>query len=358
MAPATPPSRLVTLDAFIADEGHAWRTLLPPGLPRGDGDGASHDSPLLLFENGIELGPAHALHDDIRGKGGGRFSHWGRQIWFSASDNSPPTDNGRLYQVLLPGEMWLPDTIPAGLVNRRRLDLESIGDLRRFQLARQAFREIWPGSVLPDMGRAIDADTDFAAVFAATGLDWDYSYERKYNLNQLYALTTAVEGDVAECGTFTGASAYLLARRILGEHRKRRLYLFDSFAGLAVPEPVDGGWWHRGDLCATEDTVRATLAPLGDLPFIDIYAGWIPERFAEIADRHFSFVHIDVDLRQATRDSLDFFYPRMVPGGVMVFDDYGYGSCPGATQAVDAFMAGRPEPIVNLSAGGAFIVRR
>ena len=50
----------------------------------------------------------------------------------------------------------------------------------------------------------------------------------------------------------------------------------------------------------------------------------IPTRFDEVADRSFCFVHVDVDLFEPTRESIAFFYPRMVPGGVMLFDDYGF----------------------------------
>ena len=57
-------------------------------------------STLRLFENGKELGPAHAAHVDIRAKGGGQFSHWNTTLYFSASDNSDPRTNGREYKYL------------------------------------------------------------------------------------------------------------------------------------------------------------------------------------------------------------------------------------------------------------------
>jgi SAM-dependent methyltransferase len=61
-------------------------------------------SPLLLFENGRRIGPAHTLHEKIRTKGGGRFSHWGAFIHFSTSDRLPPND--RVYEIGIPeGQM-------------------------------------------------------------------------------------------------------------------------------------------------------------------------------------------------------------------------------------------------------------
>ncbi|MGM3941125.1 TylF/MycF family methyltransferase, partial [Salmonella sp. NW387] len=73
----------------------------------------------------------------------------------------------------------------------------------------------------------------------------------------------------------------------------------------------------------------------------------------------YCFVHVDVDLYQPTRDSIQFFYPRMVPGGIMLFDDYGSGmQSPGAARAVDDFMAGNPEPVIDAPTAQAFIIKR
>lgn len=82
---------------FEADLGHAYwardvRALAPSDYPGGA------PSTLRLFEDGTELGPAHAPHGAIRDHGKGMFSHWGDQILFSASDNSDPRTNGRQYQ--------------------------------------------------------------------------------------------------------------------------------------------------------------------------------------------------------------------------------------------------------------------
>ncbi len=78
------------------EKGHCFITVLGPNYP-GDGRKDQPESTLQLFENGNLLGPSHALHDDIRSKGKGRFSHWKTSLYFSASDNSDPRTNGRSY---------------------------------------------------------------------------------------------------------------------------------------------------------------------------------------------------------------------------------------------------------------------
>jgi predicted O-methyltransferase YrrM len=68
-------------------------------------------------------------------------------------------------------------------------------------------------------------------------------------------------------------------------------------------------------------------------------------------------VHIDVDLYNPTKDSLEFFCPRLRPGGIIVCDDYGFSSCPGATAACNEFLADKPEKMIGLSDGGGFLFK-
>jgi len=85
------------------------------------------------------------------------------------------------------------------------------------------------------------------------------------------------------------------------------------------------------------------------------HKGWIPQRFADVSESDFCFVHLDVDLYQPTLDSLQFFYDRMPRGGIILCADYGFITCPGARQAMDAFFAAKKENIVCLPTGQAFV---
>jgi FkbM family methyltransferase len=84
---------------FRRELGHCWTIACEERIPDGDG-GTSQDSSILVLEDDQPMGPAHVLHDDIRGVGRGRYSHWGRQLYLSASDNSDPNHNGRVYRVV------------------------------------------------------------------------------------------------------------------------------------------------------------------------------------------------------------------------------------------------------------------
>jgi len=96
-------SQQVPSHAIEPEIGHAFRVFLPPWPLKVNADSsiAPTASKAVLREDGRLLGPGHALHDDIRKFGDGRFSHWNNSRWvfFSTSDNSDPRVNGRSYTV-------------------------------------------------------------------------------------------------------------------------------------------------------------------------------------------------------------------------------------------------------------------
>jgi hypothetical protein len=79
---------------------------------------------------------------------------------------------------------------------------------------------------------------------------------------------------------------------------------------------------------------------------VKVFKGVFPSDTSHhIEDRLFKFVHLDVDNYQPYKESLEFFYNRMVKGGIILFDDYDCGCCPGANKAVDEFFSDKPENI-------------
>ena len=180
--------------------------------------------------------------------------------------------------------------------------------------------------------------------------------DRRWMLGQLMRLTRDVPGDTAECGAFEGASSYLICKINSANPGQRRVqHVFDSFEGLSSPAVVDGTHWKTGDLSCSAEAVSKNLAEFSD--GVLLHKGWIPDRFGDVADRRFAFVHIDVDLYQPTLDSVGFFYPRVNAGGVILCDDYGFTSCPGATQAIDEYLADKSEKMISLSGGGGFLIK-
>jgi hypothetical protein len=180
-----------------------------------------------------------------------------------------------------------------------------------------------------------------------------FNTHRRWMLWQLLRLIADVPGDTAECGVFEGSSSWLICSATQGSGRTH--HLFDGFEGLSAPQAEDGSHWTAGVLAAGEDIVRHNLKPFAGS--VVLHKGWIPDRFPDVTDDTFAFVHVDVDLLQPTRDSVEFFYPRLSPGGILLCDDYGCTTCPGATSTIDKFLAGKPEKMVSLDGGGGFFIK-
>jgi O-methyltransferase len=198
-------------------------------------------------------------------------------------------------------------------------------------------------------------DPAFSAYLGRFGEKEGFNAQRRWAVYQFVRLTAGVPGDTAECGVFQGAGSYLLAAANRAQCTGSLHHAFDSFAGLSAPTERDGTYWAPGALASPLDATRQNLAEFGDA--VRLYAGWIPERFPEVAGRTFRFVHIDVDLYEPTLASLEFFYPRVPPGGIILCDDYLFTTCPGATEAVDQFLASRPEKMVPLPDGAGFFIK-
>lgn len=185
-----------------------------------------------------------------------------------------------------------------------------------------------------------------------------HNASRKWMLSQLLRLTDHVPGDTCECGVYRGASSWLICQRNAEISTFQRIHhIFDSFEGLSEPEANqldDDKHWKKGALAAGEDVV---IANLGNIAPYQLYKGWIPTQFHQVDKVHFSFVHVDVDLYQPTKDSIEFFYPRISNGGIFLCDDYFYNNCAGATKACDDYLSDKPEKMIPVSSGGGFFIK-
>jgi macrocin-O-methyltransferase TylF-like protien len=340
----------VVLARFNPEGGHCFVCQLPDDLPPGDSMDESVRSALQLFEDGYGFGIAHSEHDAIRTRGGGRYSHWRNLLYFSTRDNTDPRRNRRTYTAYVPA------------FSRREVRLSNIvGDLGdatapadAYTVAESLFYEAFPAGFIGEFGKACWHDEAFVRDYLRLVHGNRRSFERKFVVHQLALATGGIEGDMVECGVYNGATAFFMAQAARRLGVERPLHLFDSFEGLSNPGDCDGVFWHAGALAVSESAARDNLAWYDEAR---IYRGWIPQRFREVADRCFSFVHIDVDLYQPTLDSVAFFYPRTTPGGIIVCDDYGFVTCPGATRAMDEYMADKPEHVVHLPTGQGVVMR-
>ena len=223
------------------------------------------------------------------------------------------------------------------------------------------------GDCAPAADAAYDAMYQTGLNATGTGITPLHRRDRFFSLVQLFRKTLALEGMVAECGCFRGLSSYLLCSTLQQADAAfdgRGYRIFDSFAGLSAPSQEDaiegegaqvGRLRHMtraGNFAASLDKVKAALSAF---PRIDYFPGWIPAAFPQEDGVRYRFVHVDVDVYQPTRDSIEYFYPRLVPGGVIVCDDYNW---PGARQAIEEVCARVGAEFATTPYTQAYIVRR
>ena len=198
------------------------------------------------------------------------------------------------------------------------------------------------GFRLYDRGLAWPMDPDFLGIWHTFPENERVKRLIQDKLFTLYYLARSVQhipGDIAECGVWRGYSSFAIASAL--KNTPKHLHGFDSFEGLSHPAIEDRVnedhmyKWKRHDLAVEQAVAEKNLQSIKEM--VSLYKGWIPERFSEVAEKTFCFVHIDVDLYQPTKESVEFFYERLSPGGVLICDDYGASICPGAKQAMDEF---------------------
>jgi O-methyltransferase len=150
------------------------------------------------------------------------------------------------------------------------------------------------------------------------------------------------KGDVIELGVYKGGSAAAIAWALDSRGLQRALHLCDNFEGMPESKPWE---WHRsGDFgdTAYERVVGRLGALLPDFPF-RFYRGLFSQTLSALPQVKFCFAHVDADLYESVRESCEYVYPRMSRGGIIVFDDYGAPTCPGATRAVNEFFSDKLE---------------
>jgi hypothetical protein len=168
--------------------------------------------------------------------------------------------------------------------------------------------------------------------------------EERYNLWALARSVAGRPGALAEAGVYRGGSAKILC----AAKGDAPLHLFDTFAGMPAVNPAMDGAFRAGDFA--DSTLAHVQKFLAAYPNVHFHAGIFPASAAALTDPElvFKFVHLDLDLHASTRDALEWFYPRIARGGLLVSHDYGDVTVPGVKRAFDEFFRDKPEPVVPL----------
>jgi O-methyltransferase len=205
--------------------------------------------------------------------------------------------------------------------------------------------------------RPWDVSTPFQSAYAAAA---ENTMVDQYRLWVLWTLVSQVRGErgaLLEVGSWRGGSGAVMAAAVAGSsHPARRVVIADTFEGVVKAGPNDSYYRGGEHANASPQDVRSVFASLS-LSAPEILVGIFPEETAEaLTGEEFALVHIDVDVYAGARDVFAWAWPRMVPGGVVVFDDYGFYGCEGVTAFVEELIAGDLVTVIPNLTGQAVVV--
>ena len=170
-------------------------------------------------------------------------------------------------------------------------------------------------------------------------------------IKRLFDEVSELEGDIVECGVGRGNTFHFWAILCHDSTKLRRLWGFDSFEGIPEPtlEDVSPRNLKKGEIGrGTLKGVLAMLVHSGLSPGwvrsrVTLVRGFFDESLSKYTGEQIALLHIDVDLYESYKIVLEMLYDKVVPGGIIMFDEYmgtiEHEHFPGAKKAVDEFFA-------------------
>jgi O-methyltransferase len=175
---------------------------------------------------------------------------------------------------------------------------------------------------------------------------------RCFELFRLGVQLREKKGDVLEVGVWRGGTARILYDYLTGGDK---LYLADTFTGVVKSSEMDTLYRGGEHADTSEEIVRSLFVGL-DIDRFIFLKGIFPDKTGDmLLSRRLKFVHIDVDTHDSARDIFEFVWDRIIPGGVVVFDDYGFNGCEGVTQFFNDLSVSDGLKLHNLNGHGLLI---
>jgi O-methyltransferase len=189
----------------------------------------------------------------------------------------------------------------------------------------------------------------------------DYSLVDKYRCYELWNLikqTSKLEsGALIEIGVWRGGTGAIIAKQAHINGIKEKVYLCDTFTGVVKTSDKDTTYSGGEHADTSKEKVEEVINKLM-LDNTKILIGIFPEESCHLVDdKLFRFCHIDVDVYQSAKDIMEWIWPRLVVGGVVVFDDYGFVTCSGVTRLVNEIMDQKDILVIHNLNGHAILIK-
>ena len=177
----------------------------------------------------------------------------------------------------------------------------------------------------------------------------------KNTMIKLLKQALVLEGDVIECGVFHGGSLRKICKTVrdIPTNQPRTVLGLDTFTGFpptslsnmdtTLFRPLSSLQYKFRD-CRVVPTELKQFAEAFQIN-LDLRPGPFAKTLPQLGTRQYCFVHMDCDTYASHLECLSALFDQIVPGGIIVYDDYGSTKWPGATKAIDEFLSKKPETV-------------
>lgn len=180
---------------------------------------------------------------------------------------------------------------------------------------------------------------------------------RCYELWQLVKQTAKLDGALLEVGVWKGGTGALISKSAQISNIKNSVYLCDTFSGVVKAGEKDTAYKGGEHADTSAEKVEKLISKL-KLKNTKILIGMFPEDTAKnVLDKKFRFCHIDVDVYQSSKDTVNWIWEKLVVGGMIVFDDYGFTGCDGVTKYVNELSKRRDLIVIHNLNGHAVVIK-
>ncbi len=164
-----------------------------------------------------------------------------------------------------------------------------------------------------------------------------------------------VKGDFVECGVYRGFCSAVIAEYLDFGKIKKIFYLYDTFEG--IPEAYDSENRDEPEYAAP-GIYESVVDRFSKYKNVRIVKGIVPDTFAETAPKKISLLHLDLNSSKSEVAALEFLFDRVSPGGLVVFDDYGWAAYRAQRVAADEFVSKRGYRILEIPTGQGLLIKR
>lgn len=180
---------------------------------------------------------------------------------------------------------------------------------------------------------------------------------RCYELWQLVEQSAKLRGALLEVGVWRGGTGALIAKKAKESGIADTVYLCDTFTGVVKAGEKDSRYKGGEHADTSKEIVEELLAGL-ELDNTMILVGMFPDETSGlVTDEAFRFCHIDVDVYQSAKDVVEWLWPKLVVGGMVVFDDYGFRGCDGVTRFVNEERGKEDRLVIHNLNGHAILIK-